>query len=139
MYSCGVLFVFFWDTAVVGNLGLNAGIAAKLGAEPRLFQIVQLAVLLLQEAGLDLALPIGSDKHELLNELQLDAAAVESMAEAARNTSMPPVTWESPAKHALLPDLLRLAIDNRQNSDGAWLEGPQRGLRLGEALILETT
>ena len=38
-----------WLTVILGHLGLHSTIASRLGAEPRLFQIVQLAIALVQE------------------------------------------------------------------------------------------
>ena len=52
---CRVWRLPLWLSAVVGNLMLPANIAERLGAPPRLFQVVQLAVALLQARGDGLA------------------------------------------------------------------------------------
>ena len=117
-----------WLASILGHLGFQANIAVRLGAEPQLFRIVQLSVLLMQERGQGLGLPVGADQVDLLNELKLNATAVEVIADAAVQAPVPVQTWESPAKHALLPDLLRLALENRRHNDAAWIERLQQDL-----------
>lgn len=124
-----------WLTSIVGNLGLNVNIAERLGAEPHLFQVVQLTVALMQERDVNLGLAPSADLAELLGSLRLKASDVHSLAEDALEAKVPEQTWESPAKHALLPDLLRLALENRRQNDAAWIERLQQDLdHLQEAL-----
>ena len=117
-----------WLAPLLGHLGLNANIAGRLGAEPQLFRIVQLSVLLMQERGHGLGLPVGAVQEDLLNELNLNGTAVEIIADAAVQAPLPTQTWEAPAKHALLPDLLRLALENRRQGDAARIERLQQNL-----------
>jgi two-component system NtrC family sensor kinase len=125
-----------WLTSILGNLGLHASIAARLGAEPRLFRIVQLAVLRTQECERGLGLPVGAETADLLNELHLSANELEAMTEAAFKVPLPSQTWVAPAEQELLPDLLRLSLENRRQSDASWIERLQHDLdHLQEALV----
>jgi signal transduction histidine kinase len=81
-------------------------------------------------------LPIGAGLAELLDGMQIKASDAASIADAALQTELPTRTWESPARHALLPDLLRLALENRKQNDAAWIERLQQDLdHLQEALV----
>src|SRR5262249_54249663 len=97
-----------WLTPIIGHLGLHVRIADRLGAEPQLFQLVQLAVALLQERDRGLALPVGATVAELAGSLGLPAAELDAAAERA---------WQTPAElpaaepPVMMPDLLRLAIE----------------------------
>jgi signal transduction histidine kinase len=122
-----------WLTAVVGNLGLHASIVERLGADPTLFRVVQLAVALVQAKGTGLGLALGDDIESLRLSLGLEAEQVD---EWAGNLPVPPPrTWDSPAKHPYLKDLLRLALENRKQADTAWADRLQDELdRLHTAL-----
>jgi two-component system NtrC family sensor kinase len=125
-----------WLSSILGNLGLHVGIAERLDAEPQLFQIVQLTISLLQERETGLSLPVGTGMADLLSALHLDAIEVGACTDSALQAELPAQTWESPAKHALLPDLLRLALENRRQNDAAWIERLQQDLdQLQEALV----
>ncbi len=117
-----------WLSAIVGNLGLPAGIAEKLGAPAKLFAVVQLATQLLQVRGNGLGLTVGASTVDLLNALHLDADEVDALADSAVLAEVPARTWESPAKFPLLPDLLQLALENRRKDDAAWIERLQQDL-----------
>ena len=73
-----------WLSAILGHLGLHSSIAERLGAEPQLFQVVQLAVLITQERGQSLGLPIGVELADLLIDLELSAEEVDAFAAAGR-------------------------------------------------------
>ncbi len=125
-----------WLTSILGHLGLHASIAERLGADPKLFQIVQMTVALVQQREAGLGLAVGAGLPELLSALHLKASEVGSLADAAMLAELPEQAWESPAKHALLPDLLRLALENRRQNDAAWVDRLQQDLdQLQEALV----
>lgn len=109
-------------TAILGHLGLHAGIAERLGAEPQLFRIVQLAIWLMQSNGRGLGLTIGADTDELLRDLHLSAADVGPAVDAAMQEELPKWTWEPPAQQPLLPELLHLALENRRRDESACIE-----------------
>ncbi len=109
-------------TAILGHLGLHGGIAERLGAEPRLFRIVQLAILLTQARNGGLGLSIGADADELLRDLNLSTHDAETAADAAMQAELPQWTWEAPAQLPLLPELLHLALENRRRDESACIE-----------------
>jgi len=117
-----------WLSAIVGNLRMPVGVAQRLGADPALFQIVQLAVLELQQRECGLGLLVGADRAELLRALAVPALDVKSMAEAAMEQQAVDTVWESPAQHPLLSELLRLALANRRTNDAVWIERLQTEL-----------
>ena len=123
-----------WLTAILGHLGLHVSIAERLGADPQLFQLVQLAALLIQEREQGLALPVGASLTELLAAVHLSAAEADAMADDVLRAEIPAQTWEAPATHPLLPEFLRMALDNRRHNDAAWIERLQQDLdRMQEA------
>jgi two-component system, NtrC family, sensor kinase len=125
-----------WLASIIGHLGLHAGIAERLGAEAPLFRVVQLSVLLTQERGHGLGLTVGGDIASLLNEFHLNASDVDVIADATQMVPLPVQAWESPAKHVLLPDLLRLTLENRRRDDAVWIERLQQDLdHLQEVLV----
>jgi len=122
-----------WLTAVVGHLGLHVSIAEKLGADPVLFQVVQLAVGLVQHNERGLALPIGSQVAELETSLRLSNEQVIGILEICGPA--PAKRWEAPANQPLLGDLLRLALNQRRRADETCTERLQRDLdQLQQAL-----
>lgn len=124
-----------WLTAVVGHLGLHASIAERLGAEPKLFQVVQLAVRLGQQRDAGLALAVGGTTTELLTALHLGIEEAEALADATQSADDSEHVWQAPATQPLLSELLQLAAENRRQGDRAWVDGLQRDLdRLQEAL-----
>ena len=128
-----------WLATIISHLGLRAEIAARLGVEPRLFQVVQLAILLLQERESGLGLHIAAEQGELLRALRLGASEAECSTVAALQAEPPMQAWESPAQQPLVPELLRLALENRRQNDAAWIERLQQELdHLQEALLQES-
>ncbi len=122
-----------WLSPLVGHLGLHVSIAEKLGADPLLFQVVQLAVGLTQQKDRGLALPLGNAVGDLQTSLRLSNDQLIGILE---NCQPPPArSWESPAKQPLLADLLRLALRQNRHNEEAWAENLQRDLdRLQQAL-----
>jgi two-component system, NtrC family, sensor kinase len=105
-----------WLTAIAGFLALPVEAAASLGADPDRFLVVQLAVCLVNQAGLGLAMPVGGTRQELTRALDLSTETLEkTRVELPRfaNQSAPPADWLAPKRLQLLPDLLRLALENR--------------------------
>lgn len=106
-----------WLTAIVGHLALPVEVAATLGADPERFQVVQLAVHLVEQAGLGLKLPVAGNRAELASALDLSSAALQKIREEIprfANAAAVPASWSSPLDVPLLPDLLRLALENRR-------------------------
>src|SRR5207249_4278774 len=102
----------------------------------KLFRVVQATVALMQERDAGLGLTIGADLADLLSALHLNETDARSLSDTALQALPPAQTWEPPANHALLPDLLRLALDNRRHNDAAWIERLQQDLdQLQEALV----
>jgi signal transduction histidine kinase len=117
-----------WLSSIVGHLGLHVRIAERLGAQPELFQLVQLSVLLLQKQGASLRLELGASMPELLAALHLDTGEADTCAAAAFAAESPAQTWAMSGIKELMPDFLRLALENRRRNDAAWIERLQRDL-----------
>jgi two-component system NtrC family sensor kinase len=117
-----------WLSAILGNLRMPASVAQRLGADVTLFRIVQLSVLELQERERSLGLAVGGTRLELLHALGISAQDVQKMADSAVQIPVETPSWESPAAHPLLADLLRLALDNRRSNDAHVLERLQNDL-----------
>jgi signal transduction histidine kinase len=106
-----------WLSATTGGLDLPIDVARHLGAEPDHFLAVQLAVHLVDEAGIGLHLTIGTSAADLRRELDVSVAATDAwLAEIKSQTETlaPPAEWNSPTSLALLPDLLKLAAAQRR-------------------------
>src|SRR5262245_42803062 len=106
-----------WLHAIVGYLGMPLEHAEALGADERLFAIVQWAVNLGQANDHSLGLTIGSDRNELRSRLRLtsdDEAAVLNAWEALVESEALPVHWPDPRSEPLLLDLLAVAGESRQ-------------------------
>jgi signal transduction histidine kinase len=112
-----------WFAAGIGYLGLPVTVAQGLGADPGLFQVVQLAVGLIEQQGAGLGLALGQAPAILLATLGLSRAEAEARcAEVLAGVKETHFAWESPHNLPLLPDLLRLAADNRRLGDLPVLE-----------------
>jgi signal transduction histidine kinase len=121
-----------WLSVMVGHLGLSANIAQRLGAEPRLFQVVQLSSAL---AGRDDSMQpplLAHDEHALAAALGLGSETVERLRREAKEEAERLLAegrvWQSPASQPLLADLLQLAIKTRQERDQDLLEHLHRDL-----------
>src|SRR5207244_1079752 len=89
-----------WLAAVVGNLGLHVSIAEKLGAEPALFRVVQLAIAIVHERRGGVRLALGDDVEGLRLGLGLCA---EDLEHAADDLPEPPSRiWDDPADRPYL-------------------------------------
>ncbi len=108
-----------WLVAVVGNLGLHVRIAERLGADPVLFQIVQLSVALVQERDRGLGLPVGATVEELAGAFDLAPADLEPLAERSAHASMQITKPDGPWTPTVLADLLRLAVAERRQVEAA--------------------
>ncbi len=115
-----------WLATATGHLGLPADVAQTLGADPALFQVVQLAALLAREQGVRLPLAVGAAPAELIASLGLTGAEVEEIRHAATEPLVCPFTWAPPEGLPLLPDLIRLAAENRRVRDWPSLEAVQQ-------------
>jgi two-component system NtrC family sensor kinase len=109
-----------WMATVLGNLGLNVNIVEKLGADPVLFRVTQLAVALLQRQLGGLHLAIGDDIESLRLALGITSQELEELTEVL--PTAPSRTWDPPARHPFLKDLLRLALDNRKQTESAFVD-----------------
>jgi signal transduction histidine kinase len=107
-----------WLAAVVGHLGLPLDVARTLGADPELFLTVQLAVTLVDQAGRGLNLLVGGARESLAAALDLAPDALPEIDDSIP-VEVATRAWQSPAAVPLLPDLLRLALDNRRQTGSA--------------------
>lgn len=119
-----------WLTSVISYQGMNVGTAQRLGADPLLFQIVQLAVALVQrEENLFLGTP-HQDVQTLQAALGWSLEFVEHQQDQARlaveRHLATPQIWNPPSSQPLLVDLLELAIQNRKPKDQELIEQLQR-------------
>jgi two-component system NtrC family sensor kinase len=106
-----------WLATVTGQLHLPLRIAQALGAEARLFQIVQLAVLLADGRRLGLGVPVGATMRELTDALRLTADDLDAVwhgVSASVPSHTQPACWEAPAGQPFLAEVLRLAVENRR-------------------------
>lgn len=117
-----------WLVPLVGQLGLEADVAEQFDIDPVLFRIVQLAVRLYQQREPGLGLAVGTETGALLGALGLDAGEVEELTWHVLVTELPARTWEAPQRQSLLPELLRLALENRRLADGTLVAGLERDL-----------
>src|SRR5262249_25432841 len=111
-----------WLTAVTGHLGLPAETAHLLGADIDLFHVVQLAVALAQQQGIGLYLSsgtsaeMGSALGMSAEDLQAARHQAQALVEQASSESghLGESKFQAPGTLPLLPDLLRLAVENRR-------------------------
>lgn len=106
-----------WLTALLGHLGLHVHIAERLGAEPKLFQVVQLAIALVQERDKALALPVGAGVDELAASLGLPTGELDTLADRAAQLPAQLPAGDSAWTPALLADLLRMAVEHRRRQE----------------------
>jgi two-component system, NtrC family, sensor kinase len=128
-----------WLATMCGHLALPVTVAHTLGADPSLFQVVQLGVSLAQQQGLGLGLSVGASPTELATALKLTSVEMEeiqaTLGEFLRQPA-PCLTWEPPEHMPLLPELLRLAADNLRLRGLPTLDGLQRDVdHLQRALV----
>lgn len=129
-----------WLSAIIGHLGLPANIAERLGAPPKLFHLVQMAVLLQQQREPDLKLPVGGTLGDLAASLQLKVSEAEAIAAQTLQPAAPVTSWEAPATQPLLADLLHMALEQRRQNEAGWIERVQQDMdRLHDALLQQNT
>jgi signal transduction histidine kinase len=128
-----------WLATLCGHLALPAAVAQNLGADPPLFQVVQLAVGLVHQQGAGLGLAVGTPPAELATALGFTPAETEEMQTAIGamiRKPMPREIWDPPERSPLLPALLQLAAENLRLRDAPALDGLQRDLdTLQRALV----
>jgi signal transduction histidine kinase len=115
-----------WLAAVTGHLGLPIEVARDLGADPDLFQVVQFAVALARKHGIGLPLAVAAEPAELAAALGLANADVAEVKKALSEPVPCPLVWATPEGLPLLPDLLRLAAENRRTRDWLTVEAVQQ-------------
>jgi two-component system, NtrC family, sensor kinase len=129
-----------WLSTIAGHLALPGDVAQTLGADPPLFQVVQLAVTLVQRQGAGLGLAVGSSAPELAAALGLTSAEVQDLEAAIGDClrrPLPLLAWEPPERMPLLPELLRLAADNLRLRDFPALDALQRDVDNLERALVE--
>ncbi len=127
-----------WLGTIIGHLGLPVAIARTLGVDAVLFQVVQLAVGLIQEAGQGLGLSLGAPPDWLISALGLSPDDVETaLANVLQDGGQPTTFSDSQllSQVPLLADLLRLAVEQRSGDSSTIHESLQQDLdRLQRAL-----
>jgi signal transduction histidine kinase len=108
-----------WLGAVVGHLALPVETAQNLGAEPTLFRLVQLAVLLAQRSEPRLGLRVGARLADAATAHGLSPTDLDALQTADTEASVAEV---EPAKEPLLRDLLMIAAENRRLAEAPILE-----------------
>ena len=114
-----------WLSAIIGHLGLSAEIAQDLGAEPALFQAVQLAVRLVQRQGPALCLRLPTAGAEIGAASSVPAPELEKLASELEAPASPPAPISncvSPPQIPLLGEILRLAVENQELREAPILE-----------------
>jgi signal transduction histidine kinase len=125
-----------WLATIIGHLGLPVDIARSLGADARLFQIVQLAINLVQERGQNLGLVVGSSISELMACLDLSGDSLQAAWDQSNPDGLAlSGLWESPASVPLLPEFLRLALESRNREDPSSLERLQAEVDLLQSAL----
>lgn len=120
-----------WLAAVSGHLGLPVEVAQRLGADANLFQIVQLVVGLVQNVMPGLRLRIGEPPVRLADTFGLKIGELELLARECCATAEHEAAcrmWHHPAEQPFLPNMLRLALENRKLRDSPGRESLEREL-----------
>lgn len=129
-----------WLTSIIGHLGLPVQITRTLGANEALFQVVQLAVGLLEETEPGLKLPVGMSPSQLMTNLELPREQVEDALEEvlAVDAAGCNAAWTEPAQMPLLVDLLQCAAELHRRDDRRALTDLQQDLdRIQRALEVQ--
>jgi signal transduction histidine kinase len=104
-----------WQAAVAGYLGLPVDLAVRLGADPDLFRVIQLAVLIRQRQASQFLLPVGAEAGELLASLRLKPEQLDDAVRLVDPVVLSERRWESPGSQPLLADLLAVALRADRN------------------------
>jgi signal transduction histidine kinase len=111
-----------WLVTAIGYLGLPVDAAQGLGADPGIFRVGQLAVALVEQQE-ELGLKAGQTPATLAAALGLNRSEAEALCAAVlAEVNDTVIAWESPYSLPLLPELLRLAAENRRLGDLPVLE-----------------
>jgi two-component system, NtrC family, sensor kinase len=103
-----------WITALVGHLRLPEAQARTFGAEPALFHLTRLAIVLAREQGVDLGLSKAEWATESAAALGLSNSVALSNFPADLGQATAAVAWEAPHGQPLLHEVLTLAAENRR-------------------------
>ncbi len=105
-----------WLAVITGHLDLPVQAAQLLGADPELFQVVQLAVGLAQRQDRGLGLPVGAMPAQCAAGLGMPAGELETLEQALTTSVEVPaeLVWSPPSAMPLLRDFLLLAAENRR-------------------------
>jgi signal transduction histidine kinase len=128
-----------WLTTACAHLALPVTVAQALGADPALFQTVQLAVGLVQETGAGLGLTVVAPV-EVAAALGLTSGELDGLRTAIRRCieqPLPSVNWEEPRSLSLLPEMLQLATDHFRLAEFPSLEELQRQVDGLERALVE--
>ncbi len=99
-----------WVTAVVGHLGLPVDAARRLGADPDLFLLVQLAIGLEERHQPRLGLELGARPTECAAALGFPMSVLTQSPPQAPSASV----WQAPQNVPLLREVLQLGAENRR-------------------------
>jgi signal transduction histidine kinase len=137
-----------WLAEVIGQIELPLEQARRLGADPKLFSLIRLAVALAREMGHDLGLVQAVDLGEEERCLGLGRAVTRASDLCADSAAAAPDNWDDPYRLPLLCDLLAVAAEAarlRQAVTVAQLEGEVDALHValrdqmhGESQKLQT-
>ncbi len=118
-----------WLAVITGHLDLPVPSAQMLGADPELFQVVQLAVGLAQRHDRGLGLPVGATPAQCAAGLGMPAGELEALAQALAASAAPPeLVWTPPSAMPLLREVLLLAAENRRLTANPVLESLESDL-----------
>ncbi len=128
-----------WLGAVSGYLNLSSTLAGRVGANQRLFEIVQLAVMLAATNGHDLGLTVGTDYAALLGSLRLTENDLRRIGGEWLSNAQQSAPVSQPEPHpAMLSDLLALSIEKRKLAVGPFANRMEDEVdRLQEALAIQ--
>ncbi len=130
-----------WLAATVSHLGLPVEIAYRLGAEPVLFQVVQLAVAWSQKSDPGLALSVGASFAELLRSLDLSPRDFQSPSASEGGpqnlASARALMAATPRKSLLLNELVEVALAAGRQRQHVLAEATRRRIDLLHKFLAE--
>jgi two-component system, NtrC family, sensor kinase len=131
-----------WLTTIAGHLDLSWEAALGLGADPDLFRIVQLAVILAQRQGVSLHLHVGGEPLALAENLTIpecELASSEQGIQAWKTETGGSPAESPPVDMSLLRDLLGLAVENRKLTNATILQALEQEVdQLHRAFVAQT-
>jgi signal transduction histidine kinase len=128
-----------WLRTAIGHDGLPMHQAEQLGAEPSLFAVVQLAIVLADQAGYSLGLKHTREEQQMMSWLRLEADDLETVRERFRtvdfNEAFEPA-WCDPRLLAALPARLCTALQRRRAEAAPFVRLLERDLdRMHDLLV----